>query len=166
MHVLSITKLLSEIFFNKDFDISKLESLTQHEKNIFADYISKSRVESYVLKNIGEIGAKTLGIENFFTLKNNGAARTIRTLENIRFSKKINSELSNKKIKHVFLKGIKCTEDLFNERTIRPISDIDILIEKKILLKCLMLLILGLIFLSGNIGKRRFRVVQKSKSVS
>ena len=132
MHVLSITKLLSEIFFNKDFDISKLESLTQQEKDIFVDYISKSRVESYVLKNIGEIGAKTLGIENFFKLKNNGAARTIRTLENIRLSKKINSELSNKKIKHVFLKGINMHQHIYSsEHTIRPISDIDILIEKK-----------------------------------
>ena len=132
MHVLSITKLLSEIFFNKDFDISKLESLTQQEKDIFADYISKSRVESYVLKSIGEFGAKTLGIENFFKLKNNGDARTIRTLENIRFSKKINFELSNKKIKHVFLKGINMHQYIYsNEHTIRPISDIDILIEKK-----------------------------------
>ena len=47
MHVLSITKLLSEIFFNKDFDISKLESLTQKEKDIirqeYFKYISEQK---------------------------------------------------------------------------------------------------------------------------
>ena len=131
MHVLSITKLLGEIIFNKDFDFSKLESLNQQEKDIFVNYISQCRVESYVLKKIGKIGAKSLGSENYIKLKNYAANRTIRTLENIRLSNKINLELSSRKIKHIFLKGINMHRQIYlNMHDIRPISDIDILIKK------------------------------------
>ena len=138
MHVDRITKILAEIFFNEDFDINVLKSLNQNEKDIVTDYISECRVESYVLKSIGPIGAKNLGHKNHLKLKNNAAIRTVRTLENIRFSHKISSELSTRKIKHIFLKGINMHKHIYqNNHEIRPISDIDILIKKENLIEVL-----------------------------
>ena len=138
MHVHSITKLLGDIIFNKDFDINVLKSLNQKEKDIFTDYISQCRVESFVLKSIGPTGAKSLGSKNHFKLKNNAATRTVRTLENIRFSNKISSELSTRKIKHIFLKGINMHKHIYqNNHDLRPISDIDILVEKEDLIEVL-----------------------------
>ncbi len=136
MHVHSITKLLGEIFFNNDFDINVLKSLNQKEKDIFTNYVSQCRVESYVLKSIGSIGAKSLGRNNYLKLKKNAAIRTIRTLENIRFSKKITSALSAKKIMHIFLKGINMHKHIYqNNHDLRPISDIDILVKKEDLIE-------------------------------
>ena len=138
MHVHSITKLLGDIIFNKDFDINVLKSLNQKEKDIFTDYISQCRVESFVLKSIGPTGVKSLGSKNHFKLKNNAATRTVRTLENIRFSNKISSELSTRKIRHIFLKGINMHKHIYqNNHDLRPISDIDILIEKENLIEVL-----------------------------
>ena len=138
MHVDRITKILAEIFFNEDFDINVLKSLNQNEKDIVTDYISECRVESYVLKSIGPIGAKNLGHKNHLKLKNNAAIRTVRSLENIRFSHKISSELSTRKIKHIFLKGINMHKHIYqNNHEIRPISDIDILIKKENLIEVL-----------------------------
>ena len=77
MDLHSITKLLGEIFFKKDFDINVLRSLNQEEKDIFTDYISQCRVESYTLKCIGPAGAKSLGRKNHLKLKNNVAIRTV-----------------------------------------------------------------------------------------
>jgi len=138
MHVHSIAKLLRDIIFNKDFDINALKSLNQKEKDIFTDYISQCRVESFILKSIGPTGAKSLGSMNHLKLKNNAAKRTVRTLENIRFSNKISSELSTRKIKHIFLKGINMHRHLYlNNHDLRPISDIDILVEKEDLIEVL-----------------------------
>jgi len=138
MHIHSITKLLGDIIFNKDFDINVLKSLNQKEKDIFTDYISQCRVESFVLKSIGPTGAKSLSSMNHLKLKNNAAKRTVRTLENIRFSNKISSELSTRKIKHIFLKGINMHKHLYqNNHDLRPISDIDILVEKEDLIEVL-----------------------------
>ena len=128
----SITNLLRNLFFEKDFVIPELYKLSQSEKNTFTDYVSKCRIESFFLKQIDcNLVIESLGQKNYLKLKNNGKIRAIRTLENLRFAEKIKRELNARNISNIFLKGINMHKYYFqNEPAMRPISDIDILINK------------------------------------
>lgn len=133
MHFHSITKILKDIFFKKDFSILDLKLMSEAEKDIFTEYVSKCRIESFILNQIGpDLISQSLGERNFLKLKNNGKVRTIRTVENLRFAKKIQKELNLKNINHVFLKGINMHKYFYqNNASLRPLSDIDILVKKE-----------------------------------
>ena len=133
MHFHSITKILSDIFFKKDFSILDLKSMSEAEKDIFAEYVSKCRIESFFLNQIEpHLVSQSLGERNYLKLKNNGNIRAIRTLENLRFAKKIHKELNLQNIDHVFLKGINMHKYFYQKNpSLRPLSDIDILVKKE-----------------------------------
>ena len=133
MHIHSITKILKNIFFRKDLGILDLKLMSEAEKDSFTEYVSKCRIESFFLNQLGpDLISQSLGERNFFKLKNNGKVRAIRTLENLRFAKKIDKELNLQDIDHVFLKGINMHKYFYqNDPSLRPLSDIDILVKKE-----------------------------------
>ena len=55
--------------------------------------------------------------------------RAIRTVENIRFAKLLSIELKKENIDHFYLKGFAIQKFIYNDFSIRPLTDFDIFIN-------------------------------------
>tara|TARA_Y100000816_G_scaffold132942_1_gene93889 strand:- start:120 stop:1271 length:1152 start_codon:yes stop_codon:yes gene_type:complete len=133
MHLNVYTQIIHQIFFNElEHAISALKKLNLSDKKSFLRFISLSRIEHFFIKKIEFTNIELIfGSEEASLLKNNSIKRAIRTAENKSFAKKISKKLRNRNIDHVFLKGINMYEHFYEDNLIRPLSDFDILIDKK-----------------------------------
>lgn len=127
------TEILHQIFFNQlDQAVSNFKKLNLIDKKTFLRFISFSRIEDLFINKIGFKKIESIfGEDEALWLKNNSIKRAIRTAENKSYAKKISLELKNKNINHVFLKGINMHEHFYQDNLVRPLSDFDILIDKK-----------------------------------
>lgn len=132
MHISLYTKIIHQIFFeNGELFLSSLRNLSDEEKIRFIKYVSNSRLEDFVLKKIGFSNLESIFGKNKANLiRNNSINRAIRTAENKRFAYKISQELQKKSVNHVLLKGVSIHEHFYEDYKIRPISDVDILIDQ------------------------------------
>lgn len=133
MHLNVYTEILHQIFFNElEEAVNKLKKLSLSDKKAFLRFISFSRIEDLFINKMESINIEAIfGSEEVMWLKNNSINRAIRTTENKSFAKKISKELKKRNINHIFLKGINMHEYFYQNNLIRPLSDFDILIDKK-----------------------------------
>ena len=133
MHLNVYTDIVHQIFFSKlEKTLSILKNLSLIDKKTLLRFISFSRIEDLFINKIGFENIESIfGNEEALWLKNNSIKRAIRTAENKSFAKKISKELKKRNIDHVFLKGINMHEHFFHNNLIRPLSDFDILVDKK-----------------------------------
>ena len=133
MHLNIFTEILHQIFFDElDQVVDKLKKLNSTDKKAFLRFLSFSRIEDFFIK---KIEFKTIelifGSKEASWFKNNSVKRAVKTIENKSFAKKISKALEKKNINHVFLKGINMHEYFYQNNLIRPLSDFDILIDKR-----------------------------------
>ncbi|MAK16577.1 MAG: hypothetical protein CMQ70_01240 [Gammaproteobacteria bacterium] len=133
MHLNVYTKIIHQIFFNElDQAVTSLKNLNSRDKKAFLRFVSFSRIEHFFIKKIESKNIKLIfGSEEASWLKNNSIKRAIRTAESKSFAKKISKELKKINVNHIFLKGINMHEHFYQDNLIRPLSDVDILIDKQ-----------------------------------
>ena len=127
------TEILHQIFFNQlDQAVSNFKKLNLIDKKTFLRFISFSRIEDLFINKIGFKKIESIfGEDEALWLKNNSIKRAIRTAESKSFAEKISKELKKRNVNHVFLKGINMHEYFYQNNLIRPLSDFDILIDKR-----------------------------------
>tara|TARA_B100000212_G_scaffold341673_1_gene325566 strand:- start:2973 stop:4124 length:1152 start_codon:yes stop_codon:yes gene_type:complete len=133
MHLNVYTEILHQIFFNElEQVVTKLKKLNLRDKKAFLRFISFSRIEHFFIKKIEFKNIELIfGDEEASWLKNNSIKRAIRTAESKSFAEKISKELKKINVNHVFLKGINMHEHFYQDNLVRPLSDVDILINKQ-----------------------------------
>ena len=133
MHLNVYTEILHQIFFNElEKAETSLKKMNLRDKKTFLRFISFSRIEHFFIKKIEFKNIELIfGAEEASWLKNNSIKRAIRTAESKSFAEKISKELKKRNVNHVFLKGINMHEHFYRDNLMRPLSDIDILINKQ-----------------------------------
>ena len=139
MHISAYTQIIHQIFFNESqIYLDSLICLNDKEKKLFLDHVSSSRIEKLFIEKVKPSNIKNIfGLSGFKFIERNSNIRTITTIENKRYAKLISSRLLKKNIAHQFLKGINMHEYFYENHSIRPITDFDLLIQKKDLIETL-----------------------------
>jgi len=153
------TSILENFFKNKiSKSIFLLNQLKESEKIDFINYISKSRIENFIATKLKEHSVQLNDDFIEKELQIMSSKRAIRTAENIRFAKLLSIELQKENIEHFYLKGFALQKYIYNDFSIRPLSDFDIFINLKDVKKTLEIL-KGLNFNTGkwnNLKEKNF----------
>ena len=123
--------VILENFFKNNISksIFLLNQLKKSEKNDFINYISKSRIENFITSKLKEHGIELNDDFIEKELQIMSSKRAIGTAENIRFAKILSIELKKQNIHHFFLKGFAIQKFIYNDFSIRPLTDFDIFIN-------------------------------------